>query len=307
MPHHYQNPQIMNSRILSRIGLLLALLIFLSNWCQAQGKMKVILTGGTDIQDIGQGCQVSLTLMEDAFKYIGLMTNMEIDFTYCKGNDFNKQHIIDVVNSVPNDIYDAIVFFNTSHGFNYQNTPSKHTFFVAHPTAMGSMSQDGLTTYGVSLEKEIYKPLRAKGAPVLLVFSESCNMVVNMEAPAIYKTMNPNISSRMKELFMSSSAHIISSSSQYGQYSYTDDESGGIYANALLHAMNDVTTCADEANWTKVMNLTKKYVNKYAEDLEEGQDPIFDEDDATPIGLEESNQSQKGNGGYIPSGIKLRN
>lgn len=272
----------------------------------AQGKAKIILAGGTDITDIGPGCDVSINLIKDAFDYIALMTDIEMDYTYCTGSNFNKNYILKEVNSVNQDEYDVIVFFNSSHGFNYQNTPSRHTFFVAHPTESGSMSESEFASYGVSLEKEVFNPLKKKGAPVVLVFSESCNKEVKLEAPPMYKTMNPNISSRLKDLFLGEPAYVISSSSQYGQYSYTDNDKGGIYANSLLHAMNDVTTKCEFANWDKVMSFTQDYVAEYSENLAEGQTAIYDINDATPILLDSEKKKEKDNGGYKRSGIQLK-
>ena len=288
---------------LLKLGLFLALLVSQIGLLQAQGKAKVILTGGTNISDIGPGCEVSINLMKDAFDYVGMMTGMEMDYTFCTGSNFNKQYILQTVEEVKQDAYDVIVLFNSSHGFNYQNSVSDHTFFVAHPTAAGSISEEEFMTYGVSLELEIFKTLKQKGAPTILVFSESCNVPINIQVPAMYKTMNPNIGNRLKELFLDGPAHIISSSSQYGQYSYTDNEEGGIYVNSLLHAMNDVTTSCDKASWEKVMALTQQNVTEYAKNLDGGQTAIYDINDATPIKL---NKSKKDDGGYIESGIRRK-
>jgi len=303
----------MANKILSKVWLVVIMIMsqIVFSQAQDQGKIKVVLSGGTEITDIGPGCEVSINLFKDAFDYIALMTEMEVDYTFCTGSNFNKEYILQAVEDVDHDTYDAIVFFNSSHGFNYLNTPSKHTFFVAHPTAAGSMSAEQFKNYGVSLEKEIYKKLKKKGAPVVLVFSESCNKEINMEAPPMYKTMNPNIAARLKELFQGTEAHVISSSSEYGQYSYTDNEKGGIYVNSLLHAMNDVTTTCDKSAWDKVMVLTRKYVMDYSKDLDGGQAAIYDIEDATPISLEEPETTEKPKkkkkAKYIQSGIKLKN
>ena len=293
----------MNIKTLLKLGLLMTLIISQTGLLQAQGKAKIILTGGTNITDIGPGCEVSINLMKDAFDYVGMMTGIEMDYTFCTGNNFNKNYILQTVAEVEEDLYDVIVLFNSSHGFNYLNSTSRHTFFVAHPTAAGSISQEEFQTYGVSLELEIFKTLKKKGAPTVLVFSESCNVPINIEVPAMYKTMNPNIGNRLKELFLSEPAHIISSSSEYGQYSYTDNKEGGIYVNSLLHAMNDVTTKCDKASWDKVMALTQQNVEEYAKNLDGGQTAIYDINDATPITLEETPAEEDG---YIQSGIRIR-
>lgn len=299
----------MNIKFLSKIGFLALMMISWTSTIQGQeGRIKVILAGGTDITDIGPGCEVSVNLMKDAYDYIADVTGMEVDYSMCTGDNFNKEYILHVVNNVESGMYDAIVFFNSSHGFNYQNTVSKHTFFVAHPTESGSMSQEEFVTYGISLEKEIFNTLRSKGAPRVLVFSESCNQAINMEVPNMYKTMNLNIAKRLKELFLGPPVEMISSSSEYGQYSYTDNDMGGIYVNSLLHAMNDVTTKCDKASWDLVMSKTQSYVHQYAENLDGGQTSIYDINDATPIKLEESPSPKKaGNGGYVPSRIRIKN
>ena len=250
---------------------------FLTTAAWGQQRALVILTGGTHIQDIGLGCQKSIGLMEDAFANIGAYTGMEVDYLYCTGYDFVKDRILEKIDMVPPGLYDVIVFFNTSHGFNYLDSPTRHTFFIAHPTKYGQMTQFEFDEYGVSLEYDIKYRLEEKGANLLLVISESCNSVINATMPPQYLPMNLSISQRLKELFLESSGTVIISSSDLDQASYTDIEKGGYFTNAFNHAMNEVVLAKERATWNAVLEKTGKYTQEYAEFamIQEGQQPIY--------------------------------
>ncbi|MCB0641860.1 MAG: hypothetical protein KDC44_09485 [Phaeodactylibacter sp.] len=243
----------------------------------AQSRALVILTGGTYLQDIGPGCEKSIGLMENAFTNISAYTGMEVDFLYCTGYDFVKDRILEKIDLVPAGLYDVIVFFNTSHGFNYLESPTRHTFFIAHPTKYGQMTQFEFDEYGVSLEFDVKHRLEEKGANLLLVISESCNSVINATMPPQYLPMNVGITQRLKELFLESSGTIMVSSSDLDQASYTDIDNGGYFTNAFNHAMNDIITSKERATWNAVLTKTSTYTQEYAKYamIQEGQQPYY--------------------------------
>lgn len=277
-----------------KILTLAALMVFATTASQAQ-KIHAILCGATSVADIGNGCQSSLDLMENALTYIGTQTGMEVEFTLLTGSDFVKDKIETTISDLDAGEDDVIFFYSTSHGFNYNNRISRFTFIGAHPTKI-EMTKSELNKFGLSLEKEVYQPLMTKNARLTVAMAEACNTIVDIPAPSTYNAMNVNISKRLKELFLEAKGSAISTSSSLDQRSWTDPEDGGIYTNMFIEAMNDIISSKEEATWKNVFDKTESMTVAYAdkEGLRGGQRPDSEVDfHDVPITLKEEGEDKK--------------
>ena len=124
------------------------LMVCVAQFTQAQ-TIHAILCGATNVSDIGTGCQSSLKLMENALTYVGSQIDMDVDFTLLSGNDFRKDNIMETIADLKVGDDDVIFFYSTSHGFNYNNNPSKFTFIGAHPNKI-EMTRSELENFGLS-------------------------------------------------------------------------------------------------------------------------------------------------------------
>ncbi len=260
-------------------------------------KIHAILAGSTNVEDIGKGCEMSLKKMQNALEYIEGQTGMTVDIMTLTGSDFTKEKLLETINNINPSPDDVIFFFSTSHGFNYNDVPSQYAFISAHPTK-NEMTKDELVEFGVSLEQEVYLPLRAKGARLTITLAEACNTVVDIPAPSSYQVMNMNIPKRLKELFAEAKGGVIASSSQVNQRSWTDEKNGGIYTNMFIEAMNTVIMDSKMATWDEVMAKTNEFTQNYAanEKIRGGQNPVSETDLIdTPIKLIETETENKSN------------
>lgn len=286
----------------------LSILLVLATMNVNAQKIHAILCGATNVTDIGKGCEASLTLMENALTYVGSQTGMEVEFTFLKGNDFEKSKIESAIQKISPGANDVVFFYSTSHGFNYNNNPSKFTFIGAHPNKV-EMTKSELTKFGMSLEHDVYRPLMTKNARLTITMSEACNTVVDIPAPSKYNAMNVNIQKRLKELFLEAKGSAISTSSRVDQRSWTDPKDGGIYTNMFIEAMNDVIGSKGEANWDNVFKKTESMTMAYAEkeNLRGGQRPDTDTYfHDTPIKVKEDEKEEKKEGhDYVAPKIKV--
>lgn len=249
-----------------------ATLILTAGNIQAQ-TIHAIICGGTNIPDIGSGCQASVDLIKDAFDVIEDQSTMTFKPYFLLGNNFTKSNILSTINSISPGSDDVIFFYSTSHGFNYNDNISPFTFIMAHPNSPGG--NDQLDKYGLSLEKEIYNVLANKGARFTLVMAEACNNIIDVPSPARYKAMSPSVKKNIKALFLKSKGSAIVCSSKLSQYSYTDMESGGFFTNMFMESLNDAVIATEEATWKKVLDLTVKKTKGYASDLSKVQVPTY--------------------------------
>jgi hypothetical protein len=215
--------------------------------------------------------------MENALTYVGSQIDMDVDFTLLSGNDFRKDNIMETIADLKVGDDDVIFFYSTSHGFNYNNNPSKFTFIGAHPNKI-EMTRSELENFGLSLEMEVYQPLLNKNARLTITMAEACNTVVDIPAPSTYNAMNINIQKRLKELFLEAKGSAISTSSRVDQRSWTDPKDGGIYTNMFIESLNEVIGSKNKAEWDDVFNKTESLTVAYAENenLRGGQRPDTD-------------------------------
>ncbi len=236
--------------------------------------VHAIICGATNVTDIGDGCKVSVNKLENALKYVEQQTKMDVKITRLTGSNFSKPRIVQAINKLKADENDVIMFYSTSHGFNYKDIPSRYAIISAHPTKV-EMSRRELVNFGLSLEKEVYQPLLRKGARLTIAMAEACNTVVDIPSPSSYNAMNINIQKRLKELFLQAKGSVISSSSEIDQRSWTDPQDGGIYTNMFIKSMNEVISSNQTATWEAVFDKTDNYTRTYAanEKIRGGQNP----------------------------------
>lgn len=284
--------------------ILAMLIVCVAQFTQAQ-TIHAILCGATNVADIGKGCQSSLDLMENALTYVGAQTGMEVEFTFLNGNDFRKDNILEAIQDLKVGDDDVIFFYSTSHGFNYNNNPSKFTFIGAHPNKI-EMTRSELESFGLSLEMEVYRPLMNKNARLTITMAEACNTVVDIPSPSTYNAMNVNIQKRLKELFLEAKGSAISTSSRVDQRSWTDPKDGGIYTNMFIEAMNEVIGSKNKAEWDDVFDKTESLTMAYAEkeNLRGGQRPDTDTYfHDTPIEVKKDDDD---NHDYVAPSIKVK-
>lgn len=269
----------------------------------------IVLAGATALSDIGPGCNKSIDLMHQTFQNIGNYTGMQTDFLFCTGYSYTRDRILETLEQIPVGQYQLLVFYNTSHGFNYLDAPSPHTFFIAHPTHHGQLSAYEFEYYGLSLELEVRPLLESKGAELLLLMSESCNTIIPVTMPELYVQMDARVSQRLRELFLEAKGVVTISSSSLGQASYTDNEKGGYFTNAFNHALNDLIASPERVSWSQLLDRASSYTSAYADlaNLESGQEPLYDLEVIEP-GLQPTapNPARKTANRYEDSGIELK-
>jgi hypothetical protein len=283
----------MNKSIVLSVCFALLFIFNIDVQAQTNDKLYAIICGGTKIVDIGSGVQASVKMMRKSVKIIAENTGLELVEILVLGDDFTKKNIINALDKVNPSSNDVILFYSSSHGSNYTDKPSEYTFFLAKPYTNVISSVNELHQVSVSLEFDVYDILKNKGARLTIAMAEACNTINGFEAPPNYKKMETAQVTRLKELFLETSGSVISCSSEYGTYSYTDLEKGGFYTNKFLTALNEVLASSETATWERVMNLTGVKTNNYAiKRGEVGQNPKSGV--ATPvILLNEKEQQEK--------------
>ena len=241
----------------------LVLCTFILTVASAQKNMKMyaILCGQTEVFDIGRGCEVSVDKMTRFLEGVGNQLEMPVEHLTITGSDFTKDNILQAIADLELEDPDSsvIVFYATSHGFNYDGDATNYAFFGAHPRKK-HLTRSEFEEFGLSLELEVHQAMMAKGARLTLSLGEACNNLLDIPTPeSYYMPMNINVHQRMKELFVESEGDIISTSSDLGQFSWTDPREGGIWTNQFLRSFFQVMASEERATWDEVFERTGQY------------------------------------------------
>ncbi|MCB9263437.1 MAG: hypothetical protein H6558_00275 [Lewinellaceae bacterium] len=270
---------------------------------QRNMEIIAILCGQTEVFDIGAGCQANIEKVTGLLDDVGESLELRVRYIYCTGQDYNKVNILRVLDglNITNPDSSVVIFYGTGHGFNYQDQPSEFAFLGAHPSRK-QLSQSEFTEFGLSLEHEVHRRLLAKDVRLLITMGEACNNVLKINAPQNlladgFIAMSPNSEKarRYAELFLEPEGEIISTSSQYSEFSWIDntDVGGGVWTNQFLRAFNETASGNRPADWGQIFQRTVEYTQDATEDMETPQTPFYDENlIRTPMEVSDSNQKR---------------
>lgn len=257
--------------IRNQTRLLLAAMLILATalYTHAQNSMKIyaVLCGQTEVFDIGKGCEVSVGKMTDFLEVVSHETEIPVEYVYCTGENYSKQNILAQLDRINLENPDSsiIFFYATSHGFNYQDTPTRFAFLGAHPRRKNLTARE-FNEFGMSLELDVHRRLLSKGARLTITIGEACNNLINMDVPDRYQAMNLNRPHRLRELFRESIGDIISTSSKLDQFSWTDSKDGGIWTNQFLRSFDEITSGNEYAEWQEIFDRARNYTVSVAEE-----------------------------------------
>lgn len=218
-----------------------------------------ILCGQTAIIDIGSGCQAGINKVKLMLEGVERETGMKVNIIEFTGNDFTKANIMTAVENLEVKPNDAIFFFGTSHGYNFEGNSSVFTYFGVDANRK-RFTEAEFNQLAMSLEKDIHRNLLAKNARLVITIGEACNKSLGIPEPDRYRnnmmTMNlVDKRARYNRLFKETAGDFIATSSRKGEFSWTDPREGGIYINQFLKAFDEaVVHGRGTVSWDAIAN-----------------------------------------------------
>ncbi len=200
------------------------------------GTLHALIVADTDDDKIGESVKVDLRHMEALIEDIARRTGLSLSGGSIAGNTFTKSNIITAVNSLSVGQNDVVWFYDSSHGFN----------------AGGSKWPDIHTENGsVSLIK-IADLVRTKSPRLAVIIADVCNKSLNRGG--FLRAREGGKEKNYRELFLNSKGTIIASSSIKGQYSWGNEQMGGLFTSAFLGELDQELIVSDRRpSWETLM------------------------------------------------------
>jgi hypothetical protein len=227
--------------------LLFVLLFNVTHSIYAQ-KFHVLLFIDKEAPDIGRGCEVDYIKMAAFLNTVSKSIGFETQYYDASGMQFNSEMVeqrISEIKTTPNDV---IFCYFSSHG---QNQTEKNSKFPCSVTHTGCVPIDG-----------IHQKLKQKNARLCITMADCCNNVVKKKGVSkgleVIEEVGKEENKIYNQLFLEAKGDILVTSSEVGQYSYTDSDSGSYFTNKFQESVLSAVNFSDNITWKNVLDDTKQ-------------------------------------------------
>jgi len=200
-------------------------------------------------EKLGTGFSENHKMIKKFFSNAAQTCNINFKSIEIMGYNFNKTSVSKAIADFTPSPNDIVIFYYSGHGYRYDDQTSQWPRMLM---VNNYQSIEEVHANSLSLDDDVYKPLSAKGAHLLLVFGECCNKSIG-PTPTVPNRiemlggdfiLDPNA---MKALFKQS-GQLLLATSKPNEYTWYYPESGGIFGQ------NFVTEISREANFTNTSN-----------------------------------------------------
>ncbi len=225
--------------------------------------LHAIIVSDTNDESVGASVQIDQRRLQGLVKSISEYTKMALIPHYISGNQLNRANVERAINSVSDVSSDDVVFFFWSgHGFNDEKSNSKY------PTVYLS---DWQNTLGL---ESVANMLKQKKPRLLIVIGDTCNKP--MGGSRGEEITRGEKDENYKTLFLSYRGTILASSSIKGQYSYGNNQSGGLYTNAFLSSLSKELASSGTPSWKTLMDRANTPINVGSGVIQQPQFDVID-------------------------------
>lgn len=210
--------------------------------------LHAIIVSDTNDGSVGASVQIDQRRLQGLVKSISEYTRMALIPHYISGNQLNRANVERAINSVSDVGSDDVIFFFWSgHGFNDEKSNSKYpTMYLG----------DWQNTLGLEL---VANMLKQKKPRLLIVIGDTCNKP--MGGSRGEEIARGEKDENYKTLFLNYRGTILASSSIKGQYSYGNNQSGGLYTSAFLSSLSKELASSGTPNWKTLMGHANAPIN----------------------------------------------
>ena len=240
--------------------------------------MKLHLLTVADTHDslIGSGCGVDAEGVQAMMEEAAHLLDVPLESRMIRGDLFQYEIVADAVKAIDPGSDDAVVFYYSGHGFRTPNKPEWWPYM-----AFSASEYDDPKGLGAD---EVFRLLKDRGPRLLMVITDCCNSVMDIEVTERLQTRSPagvSAEDNYRRLFAESRGTIIATSSEPGEVALGTDR-GGLYTIELLNAIRNAVWSSHNAQWETVLqeSAVRHVVDRNASGY---QTPIYELDFGRPI------------------------
>jgi len=240
--------------------------------------LHAILVSDTNDASIGPSVQVDQRKLQGLMRSISEYTGMTLSSHSVSGNQLNRANVERAISSVSNVGSDDVIFFFWSgHGFNDESSRSKY------PTMHLGNWQNTLGLESVA------NMLKQKKPRLLIVIGDTCNKP--MGGSRGEEMTRGEKDENYKKLFLKSRGTILASSSIKGQYSYGNNQTGGLYTSAFLSNLSKELASSGTPSWKTLMGRANAPINVGSGVIQQPQFDIIEGGGTTDVGTTDGQNS----------------
>ncbi|QTA79771.1 Caspase domain-containing protein [Desulfonema limicola] len=210
-------------------------------------QLHLVIAADTSDSQIGRSVAVDSkkfqTLMEDIVNQSrGELVLKKIVLESNALNNNNLLRAIDFPKVNPDDIF---IFLYAGHGHRFQSTPTRWPL----------MDTPGrVTDFAVVIEK-----IKNKNPRLFILLADCCNAVIDVPLRRfLYSARELNFDA-IKQMFLISDVQIAASGSLPGQFSYGNNEQGGLFTSSFLSNLSQALL-SNGAGWEDIFQKTRQDV-----------------------------------------------
>jgi hypothetical protein len=209
--------------------------------------LHAILVGDTNVSDVGASVQIDQRRLQGLVKSISEYTGMTLNSHLVSGNQLSRANVEKAISSISAGSDDVIFFFWNGHGFNDEKSNSEF------PTMYLGNWQN---TLGL---EEVANKLGQKKPRLLIVIGDTCNKPMGDSRGA--DIARGEKEENYKVLFSKARGTILASSSIKNQFSFGNNQAGGLYTSAFLSSLSKELAASGTPSWKTLMNRAKAPIN----------------------------------------------
>ncbi len=204
--------------------------------------LRLIIVADTNDSKIGRSVAVDSQnmqgLMEDIVSQSsGELVLRKIVLTGASATMHNMLRAIEYPTVKPNDV---IVFLYAGHGHREQNTSTRWPLLD---------TVDGTADFA-----DVIAKIKAKNPRQFIALADCCNEVVARAEARVFQRRQLSYNN-IRQMFLTSQNYLGASGSGPGQFSYGDDNSGGLFTAAFVSSLNAALT-SSQPDWNQVFEKT---------------------------------------------------
>ena len=196
--------------------------------------LHAILAVDTNDNRIGTSVKIDLVIMQNLVNKISRYTGLTTAGSAISGNELNWHSIMEAVEKLSVGSDDVVLFYYAGHGYNPGNS------------AWPAMSLKG---NNLPL-KTVREALKAKKPRLLIVMADTCNGTGNRGG---FNAREAGKAENYKVLFLKYRGTITASSSEPGEFSYSNAQIGGFYTNAFFNSLIKELDSNQTPSWEAIM------------------------------------------------------
>lgn len=233
---------------------------------QNNGTLHLIASIDNLNEDLMKGCEKDFAKAGDLFKAIAEDAGMAFEPHQLSFNRDEVEAFISGFQCNPNDL---VIFLYSGHGFRYEDDGEE----MRWPYLYYCNADEGQEKESCELDLDwVQNTLTSKSPRMTITIGDCCNNVLDNEeanAELANGAQEPEESedfenTDFKKLDLITRFHgdIIATACSPGQGSYTNNDDGSYFVNALFGAMYDALTAGTATTWKGILDKTRAEVQR---------------------------------------------